>query len=318
MFKKLSEKEKDEIIPILGKISDMEISRLYGVGYGIIFRLRKKLKISAKPLSKEPNIDVHCFDIIDHISAYWIGYLFSDGCLYKDKNRNIISLLSIDEEVIKKFSIFLNYTIDYRTSKKNDKGLYSLAISNKYLYNKLEEYGLSNKKTFNLKIPNINSQYIFSFLLGYFDGDGSISYHTKINSWTASIGFASLNFYNWFNSILEDNNIIYNTEKNRKTNTEKPFYITSMNGISAQRFLKLCYENVPLHIPLERKLVKAKQLFSIQKFAPPRFQNWEIDAIETMGIDKGILFINEDNRNYGWKRGKESTARVLKRKGIIL
>lgn len=263
---------------------------------------------------KKPKLNINCFNKIGHVESYWLGYLFADGCICKTtKDRYIINLTSIDKEVIVKFHKFVCSKNKIQEKDYNNKKVYAVSFSNKYLYYKLKEYGMKSRKTKILDAPNIDETYVFSFLCGYFDGDGSISISKNINSWRVSIGFASLKFYNWFNSILDSKNLIYSIENNRRTKLNKKFYISCLNGISGKKFLELCYENIPSELSLKRKQRKYKELCKVNNLSNPRFQKWEIDIIKRNGIESGILLINKDSRNYGWIRGIESTKRVMQR-----
>lgn len=310
----LNETDRKNIESKLGTLSDLEISREYSIGVGIIYRLRTKMNIPTSH-HRESKINEHCFDVINHISAYWLGYLFADGCICATTgNRHIISISSIDEEIIKKYSNFIKFSGKIRKSIINNKGNYGISIDNISLYKKLKEYGMVDKKTAILNAPKINEKYYLSFLCGYFDGDGCISFNHSINSWKACLGFGSYDFYCWVQEILIKNNIIFSTEKNRKTKTEKSFYIVCMNGISGKYFLELCYKELPKEIPLSRKMEKYNQLCAITQLSNPRFQEWEFMLLEKYGIEKGIEEINKDIRNYGWIRSVESAKKIYNKR----
>ena len=315
--RKLSREEIKEISSRLGEEKDSKIAEEYDISLGSVYRFRKSMGILAFPdaKKKEPNFNEHCFDEINHISAYWLGFLFSDGCVSETtENRKIISFSLIDEESVIKFSKFIGYKKDIRVGKtpKGNNKTYSVSISNENLYNKLLEYGMKPNKTKTLQKPKINDEFIFSFLCGYFDGDGSISLNKRVNSWKVSFGFASVDFYNWFNFILDESDISYSNEKNRKTKIGNQFYTTCINGVSGKYFLSLCYKNLPESLPLGRKVEKYRELCSVKKFSPPRYKKWEKEILKNNDLDIALDLIKNDIRNYGWVRNRESARKIKK------
>lgn len=265
-------------------------------------------------MKKEKN---KAFDIINHESAYWLGIMFSDGCICKTTGgRHILKLTSMDKDTIEKFSIFLktDNKKQITISKINKNIYYSISISNEYIFNRLNELGCVIRKTKILMKPKIANKYIFSFLCGYFDGDGSISLNKNINSWKVSMGFASENFYLWIKSILDSKNIIYSIEeKTTKTNT--PFFVVCMNGISAKYFLGLCYENLNKKIFMKRKFEKYDEMRR-ENFANPKITAWEMDIINKNSPEIAKIKIETDKRNYGWKRNIRTIRDKKKNLGI--
>ncbi len=258
----------------------------------------------------DDNINKYFFDEINHISAYWLGMIFSDGCIHgREKEKKAISLSSSDKEIVEKFIKCTGYKnkIAQTLIKENNTLHYGVNFVNSYMYDKLIELGCEERKTHVLKPPNIKNEFLFSFLCGYFDGDGSISLNTNVNSWKASIGFGSYLFYKWFNTILNNRNIIHSIDE-KALPAGKRFYVITMNGLSAKYFLSLCYKNIPEGLMLQRKYEKYKTLCS-EKLVNPKIQFWEIELVEKHGIIEGTKMINSDSRNYGWIRNNRSLER---------
>ena len=181
----ISRNELEKLEQEIGNISDTALSKKYEIGSGIIFRLRTKNGIKAiDPGSYDRcRINERCFDDINSISSYWLGYLFADGCVCNTTgNRHIISLTSIDRDMMEKYSSFLEHKGNIGSRKIKNGLVYTLGIDNRYLYDKLNNYDMINRKTHILCPPNIKEEHYFSFLCGYFDGDGCISLNTNINS----------------------------------------------------------------------------------------------------------------------------------------
>jgi hypothetical protein len=111
--------------------------------------------------------------------AYWLGFIYADGCVTKNHRSLIINLSPTDIEHLNLFNqcIESTYPIKYK-----DNGRYvSLIISNKHFVENLIDKGCVPHKSLVLQFPTENqvpSNLIKHFIRGYFDGDGCI--HTKM------------------------------------------------------------------------------------------------------------------------------------------
>lgn len=112
--------------------------------------------------------------------AYWLGFIYADGNVYKKGETYVlqIALSKKDSEHVLKFrkSIKSNHKL-YK-----DREAIRIMIHNKELGENLKKLGVFERKSLLLKFPTKNilpEKFISSFILGYFDGDGSISYQNK-------------------------------------------------------------------------------------------------------------------------------------------
>lgn len=121
--------------------------------------------------------------------AYFLGLLYSDGCIGTVKDRGndrryVRISLSIDEKYIleklkEKFPYFSLRTFDFSKYNKNRKIQASLSYKGEWIYQDLKKHGLLERKSYENKdlmvIPKtIPSNLLHHFIRGYFDGDGSI------------------------------------------------------------------------------------------------------------------------------------------------
>lgn len=113
--------------------------------------------------------------------AYWLGVMYSDGYISKNKYTNYLglSVAEKDLEWLISFKEFLGYngTIKhYRTGEtgyKPGSPFVRLQIGNNKIVSDLEHWGVVELKT--KKIANIpNTLYKDDFIRGYIDGDGSL------------------------------------------------------------------------------------------------------------------------------------------------
>lgn len=125
-------------------------------------------------------------NIDDSDSAYWLGLLYADGNIRKDKNEISLCLKAQDLQTIKDFHNYCNNnnTIREQKAHKNNKTYlsYVSSFSSKEVKENLINKGCVPKKSLVLKFPTeaqVPLKYIYDFLRGYIDGDGYIQYDFK-------------------------------------------------------------------------------------------------------------------------------------------
>lgn len=120
-------------------------------------------------------INEGCFNEINsHAAAYVLGYIYSDGHV---GSRDISFTCKKDDvELLKAVRSHLESTHPIKIGK-----LYArFAISNIALAETLRnKWRIPSNKNNSIYLPDIHSRYLNSFLLGFFDGDGSISSRGK-------------------------------------------------------------------------------------------------------------------------------------------
>ncbi len=113
--------------------------------------------------------------------AYWLGFIYADGNVSKDKGLFQIHLQKKDEEHLRKIGNIFNksiYTGSYHKSNGKEYSYAILTVFNKEVKNGLLGCGIYPNKT---KIDNIdvfkkiNDKFIHHFIRGVFDGDGCIT-----------------------------------------------------------------------------------------------------------------------------------------------
>lgn len=115
---------------------------------------------------------------LEHDGAYLLGLIFSDGHLegnsisiYQDEKKSGFLLQSISE------SIFGKDLVSY----KPDSTVGTLVINDKKLIDFIKSLGgiNSGKKDASVSIPDIPEDKKWSFICGYFDGDGGFKYNYR-------------------------------------------------------------------------------------------------------------------------------------------
>ena len=163
----------------------------FGCSYGTIRNLLNKHHIQSRGNKQGYPRNEFYFNKIDTPEkAYWLGFLYADGCVHS--NRYEVSINITDKEHIEKFKKAIGAinhkiteTIDSRW--KNAKTLYQFSISDKQLHSDLVKWGCIPQKSLQLNsFPNIPRDYISHFIRGYFDGDGSLHYLQGTNNFRIS------------------------------------------------------------------------------------------------------------------------------------
>lgn len=192
--------------------------------------------------------------------AYWLGYIYADGYISKTKAGNIfgMSLGEKDKDQLLKFKECLKATYPIRTyttnSYKDGTKYVRLNIRDEKLVNDLEKWGVIPHKTNVLKPPQINATYNASFILGYFDGDGSI-FLNKTKSPFYSISIVGTDpMLEYIHSYLKSVGAI---TKEIKLEKRKPEHVVSYIRYGGNRMvtniMSKLYENIDLSLPLNRK-----------------------------------------------------------------
>jgi hypothetical protein len=204
------------------------------------------------------------FKVIDsHEKAYILGFLYADGYNHEKRGRVVLNLQECDKEILLKIKNCLEYTgpLLYDKKKLPRVNQFRLAINNKTLSEDLAKLGCMQAKTFKIKFPDfINNEFLSSFILGYFDGDGSIFRVVNKNYFyygLSIIGTEDLikGILNYLNNNLKLNcklDSAYRTKNKKGNDTIKELRIGGKYNII--QILEHLYKNSPLF--LQRKKEK--------------------------------------------------------------
>lgn len=164
----------------------------YGTLKGASVRLgfRQPIRIHSKCTSKHKQPLQYFHDIDSHEKAYYLGLIYADGSISKGSYPNSkvfsIGLQLQDKYILERLLVNMNANTqiyEYKNSARIN--LYDPAV-----FDDLQKHGVMPSKSYlEYNIPNINQEYINSFLLGYFDGDGCIT--VKPNGTSAGVNITS-------------------------------------------------------------------------------------------------------------------------------
>lgn len=176
-------KELEDII--ISKYKDglngVMLSEEFQIPLKNIYRTLKENNITrnaSESKQKYEIIDQDYFkEINSHEKSYFLGLLFADGWVDFKYNQVAIGLKESDKQILIDISrqIYKDKVLNFHKSNNpNAENSYRFVISNKIFFKDLLNLGLKPNKSKNKVFPIIKDEFINSFLLGYFDGNGCI------------------------------------------------------------------------------------------------------------------------------------------------
>lgn len=173
------------------KLSLPKTKLKYGVSYKCIMDSVKKAGFQLRGVSEGMNkisVDENFFKKIDsHAKAQILGFIGADGCLSNaSKYSKVISfnISSIDIKYLEWIKTNLKFEGVIKYSKhaggyKNQYPPITLTLCNQILCEDIQKLGIHERKSLTLDFPTseqVPNEFLSSYILGYFEGDGSISH----------------------------------------------------------------------------------------------------------------------------------------------
>lgn len=252
-----SQEEINKIIELYNNnMTQKAIAEQFNVSRIVIKRVLTENEVKLRKLTTKYVSQTDIFHIIDNPEkAYWLGFIAADGCNYiREGNASvIINLHQKDREHLEKFKKFMNSTaniVDYVTSVgySNNTPMCKIVINSKELAQDLNTIGITPRKSLTLQPPQIPEQFYKAFILGYFDGDGSIFKSSQYNNYFISIE-GTKEILTWINQVLNINLKLekrYDDERNnyyiRCGGTNKPYSVLNQLYNSCETHLDRKYE----------------------------------------------------------------------------
>ena len=203
--------------------------------YSHFQRMKWEYNKNIQPRHEGYYVNDNYLNVIDtEDKAYFLGWIFSDGTVFK--NKLALRLKKSDIEIIKE--MFSKFSNGYSVSENKTKTSKGIIISSNQLVEDLKNLGcIRNKSKIGFDIPNISNELFRHFVRGYFDGDGSISKRSaRPNQMQVYICSPHKSFLEQLqNGLLEFNiNSFINIEKRKGKLSKTP------NG-------KMCMNNVDMY-----------------------------------------------------------------------
>lgn len=208
--------------------------------------------------------------------AYIIGFIYADGSIVK--NYLSITLNKKDVDVLK----FIKKELSY-SGPIYKKNYVRLTISSRKIVSNLNSIGIIQNKTYSSKnLPLIPSKYFNDFLLGFFDGDGSIYKSSKKYIYDYTI-----NFTNNLQSLKEIKfnlkNLNISSSKIRKRYDNEISCMLDIRGsLNLEKIYKIFYENPPKFYLERKKIIFDKFKSSLGVMSKRNFDINTINKIKKM------------------------------------
>lgn len=220
-------------------------------GYIPNHKFMPKTRVIEKTQKK---IDEKIFEKIDtEEKAYWLGFLYADGCVGEKRNRIELALQEQDYDHIIKYKNFLKS--EHKIGIKIKNGIYKsyrLGFNNVKIKQDLIALGCLPQKTKQLQFPT-NEQVPYNlvkhFIRGYLDADGCIRKGT-----TTYINIELLGYESMLKPIVA----FFNLEGHiyRFNHSDVKRFI--IGGSKAQEILDILYKDATIY--LDRKYKKYLEL----------------------------------------------------------
>ncbi|HEX8144102.1 MAG TPA: LAGLIDADG family homing endonuclease [Pyrinomonadaceae bacterium] len=108
--------------------------------------------------------------------AYWLGFIAADGCVFTADGRRTHNIVKIeikgtDIDHLNEFRRGLGTPV---TIKPTVEGKVCITIHSSRFVKILQKWGIVQRKSLVMPFPLLPAQYLWAYIGGYFDGDGTI------------------------------------------------------------------------------------------------------------------------------------------------
>ena len=133
-------------------------------------------------LSGDQNVNEKFFEQDNQVTNYVLGYWMADGYITHKSGGWYFGLTSIDLEHLENIAELMEFKGNINVRK--DGKTHDLVIGNKALVENMVNLGCQYNKTHTMSINdlNINPNYFYDFMRGFFDGDGSYAFQTYVKN----------------------------------------------------------------------------------------------------------------------------------------
>lgn len=207
------------------------------------------------------NADVNFFNNDSREMYYVLGYWYADGSIFYKSGGTYFDISSIDREQLEKIRSIMGIKTAISESKTvNSNMFYSLRVGNTKLVNNLiSRFDVMYQKTDKITIDEnkIPAEFFYDFLRGYFDGDGSLVFSSRLKN-NGEQPLNGIKFTGSKNIIFSLHKILEKVYKctlyEDKRQSKNSCWYLGIYGESSRKILKSIYENPTIY--LDRKYEK--------------------------------------------------------------
>jgi len=193
-------------------------------------------------------------DIDTEEKAYWLGFLYADGCVHSHNLGISLALHTKDIEHLSK----LKQALNLKNKIQNVKGHNTkrLEFTDKQMHTDLIKQGCIPKKSLILKPPeNVPDHLIRHFIRGLFDGDGSI----YIRKTVCRAGFSivgSKPIITWTKDVLRLPNKISEIKYSKTLDQITCFRISTSDNKKIKELYKYLYNDTSVCLERKKEMFK--------------------------------------------------------------
>lgn len=239
------------------------IAKEFGCDPDAIERILRDLHIQIRSRREmHPRYSSYFHTIDTGEKAYWLGLLYTDGCVASEKNgKHRVALGMIDREHIQKFlnaigAVRNKITVVHPSGFMNASDIYYASVYDKEMHGDLIMHGCIPRKTKIIDtVPSMPKEYIFDFVRGYFDGDGCIRYDSNRNCYRMSFVCGSEGFLQSLQIILD----VPHLSRSRSGSNGGAFHLDIAARSDLLRIITNMYEHSTEDSRLNRKYEKCQK-----------------------------------------------------------
>lgn len=194
------------------------------------------------------------FRDINLTSCYWAGFLAADGCVeVKTRNQCVVSISSHvrDADHIRLFADMVGAGVEDLPARNGGSAQVRMRISSVEWGRDLEEnFSITPRKSFTLQAPMLTNESALAFIIGYLDGDGSISTRSLNRGGKSLVLFivGTENMLSWIRSVFISS---IPSAKIEETHVRKhaSIFAYKLSGKRAEAILKMLKNIDCPHLP---------------------------------------------------------------------
>lgn len=292
---RLNEDQQKELCQMyLSKISPQIIAQKFSISITVVrdYLIRNNVERD-KSLFKKYFPNPNFFDELTENNLWFLGWIYSDGCLHRKSWQFQITVGDKDSEVLYKLGSISHLEDKYCVYKNRD-NTYMLKGTSREFCQKLKELGVQHAKSLTIEYPNFFTEewQHAAFMRGVFEGDGCVSLKGSSNSCSVEIASGSQKFCEGIQKVLHQYlNIkskikfrtrdIFIREQVSKNATSGRVVIQGSNSEKI-KFLDWIYKNGNAEYYLDRKFQKYKAAKHKHENPVYRYENINKDRVKTI------------------------------------
>ena len=179
---RLTKTQKENIInKYLSGTPLIQLQKDYQISYDRIKNIVKNCPQISASKRLNPDLKEDYFEKIDsNEKAYWLGWIISDGSITnqpeKSKFQLELTIKAEDENILH----LLEEDLGVKNKVYTSQNIYKrFSLGSKKIVLDLEKLGISQNKTFSVKVPTFDKKFNSSFIRGIFDGDGGFTHYQR-------------------------------------------------------------------------------------------------------------------------------------------